>query len=67
MHIAPWLLGYKVCEEVVQLENGELSKRFVYVYHDHRGDAYRERLRLEAEKLKREENGSLEQKVDVTV
>ncbi|PBL01523.1 high-affinity methionine permease [Armillaria gallica] len=67
MHVAPWLLGYKVCEEVVQLENGELSKRFVYVYHDHRGDAYRERLRLEAEKLKREENGSLEQKVDITV
>ncbi|KAK0464818.1 high-affinity methionine permease [Armillaria novae-zelandiae] len=67
MHIAPWLLGYKVHEEVVQLENGELSKRFVYVYHDHRGDEYRERLRLESEKLKREENGSLEQKVDVTV
>lgn len=42
------MFGYKIYEEVVQLSKRELSKRFVHVYHDSRGDAYRARLREEA-------------------
>lgn len=46
MHVLPRAYGYKIYEEVVQLANGELSKKFIYVYHDHRGDEFRARLKL---------------------
>lgn len=48
MHVLPKIFKYKIFEEVSQLSNGELSKRFVKVYHDHRGDEFRERLKKEA-------------------
>ncbi|KAF9005315.1 amino acid transporter [Hymenopellis radicata] len=50
MHVVPRLLGYRIYEEVVQLEHGELSKKFVHVYNDARGDAFRERLNAEKTK-----------------
>ncbi len=50
MHVVPRLMGYRIYEEVVQLEHGELSKTFVHVYNDARGDTFRERLN--AEKIK---------------
>lgn len=50
MYAVPKLLGYKVYEEVAQLEHGELSKTFRYVYNDERGDAFTERLRQEKDK-----------------
>ncbi|KAH8822955.1 high-affinity methionine permease [Flagelloscypha sp. PMI_526] len=46
-HVVPRILGYKIYEEVTQLANGELSKRFVHVYNDARGDEYRKRLQDE--------------------
>ncbi|KAF9005316.1 high-affinity methionine permease [Hymenopellis radicata] len=50
MHVLPRIRGYKIYEEVVQLANGELSKKFVYIYNDARGDAFRERVKAEAAK-----------------
>ncbi|KAH8822954.1 high-affinity methionine permease [Flagelloscypha sp. PMI_526] len=46
-HVLPRIFGYKIYEEVTQLANGELSKRFVHVYNDARGDEYRKRLQEE--------------------
>ncbi|KAJ7585652.1 high-affinity methionine permease [Mycena floridula] len=62
-HVLPRLLGYKIYEEVVQQEHGELSKRFVYVYNDTRGDAFRERLKTE--QLKLETENRLDEKAEV--
>ncbi|KAG8969116.1 hypothetical protein FRC03_004431 [Tulasnella sp. 419] len=39
----PRFFGYKIMEEIVQGENGELSKRFVRVYNDSRGEEWRRR------------------------
>ncbi len=57
MHVLPRIRGYKIFEEVVQLSNGELSKKFVYIYNDARGDAFRERVKAEA--AKRQVTGQL--------
>lgn len=35
-------MNYTICEEITQGENGELSKRFVRVFNDERGDAWRQ-------------------------
>lgn len=43
------MFGYKIYEEVKQLDHGELSKTFVRVYDDERGDEFRQRLKREAE------------------
>jgi len=43
------VFGYKIYEEVKQLDHGELSKTFVRVYDDERGDEFRQRLKREAE------------------
>lgn len=43
------MFGYKIYEEVKQLDQGELSKTFVRVYDDERGDEFRQRLKREAE------------------
>ena len=49
-HVLPRVFGYKIYEEVVKQENGELSKRFIKVYDDHRGDDWRRKLATEKEK-----------------
>jgi len=43
------VFGYKIYEEVKQLDQGELSKTFVRVYDDERGDEFRQRLKRETE------------------
>jgi hypothetical protein len=49
-HVLPRMLGYKIYEEVVKQENGELSKQFIKVYDDYRGDEWRRKLATEKEK-----------------
>lgn len=49
-YILPRAFGYKIYEEIVQQENGELSKQFIKVYDDHRGDEWRRKLATEKEK-----------------
>jgi hypothetical protein len=52
-HVLPRMFGYKIYEEVVKQENGELSKLFVKVYDDYRGDEWRRKLATEKEKDER--------------
>jgi hypothetical protein len=60
--LLPRIYKYDIKEEIMVGEKGELSKRFVFVYHDHRGDEYRARMkkRLASEStpsnITREEN-----------
>jgi len=51
--ILPRIFGYKIYEEVVKQANGELSKQFIKVYDDHRGDEWRKKLAAEKEKDER--------------
>ena len=37
----PKVFHYTICEEITKGDNGELSKRFVRVYNDERGDQWR--------------------------
>ncbi|KAG8853927.1 hypothetical protein FRB96_007936 [Tulasnella sp. 330] len=39
--LLPRVFQYTICEEISQGENGELSKKFVRVYNDERGDEFR--------------------------
>ncbi|KAG8905986.1 hypothetical protein FRB99_007843 [Tulasnella sp. 403] len=45
----PRFFDYTICEEITRGENGELSKRFVRVYNDERGDEWRKRKGHEGE------------------
>ena len=49
-YVLPRVFGYKIYEMVVKQENGELSKQFIKVYHDHRGEEWRRKLTTEKEK-----------------
>lgn len=49
-HVLPRVFGYKIYEKVVKQENGELSKQFIKVHNDHRGEEWRRRLATEKEK-----------------
>lgn len=63
MHVLPRIRGYKIYEEVTQLDNGELSKTFVNVYHDERGDVFREKLRRDAIAAAAADSHSSEEKI----
>lgn len=49
-YILPRIFGYKIYETVVKQANSELSKQFVKVYDDHRGDEWRRKVAAEKEK-----------------
>ena len=48
--VLPRIFGYKIYETVIKQINGELSKQFIKVYDDHRGDEWRSKLAAEKEK-----------------
>ena len=52
--VLPRVFGYKICETVIKQINGELSKQFIKVYDDHRGDEWRSKLAAEKEKNEHE-------------
>ena len=45
----PRVFHYTICEEITKGDNGELSKRFVRVYDDERGDQWRRKQAERAE------------------
>ena len=49
-HVLPRAFGYKIYEKVVKQEHGGVSKQFIKVYDDHRGDEWRRKLATEKEK-----------------